>query len=197
MLRQPIFQSPYPILGPWMQRLDDLRVELDQKLHYLMNRKKLMLESHQKQVQALKPTNRIAHFRIQLNQWDRNLQKVILSKIIQLKKSMMESNENLNRVWRTQNENRRKILAAPAKCKQLDQKWLQLRQLRQERLKKIQETLQAIDPKSLLAKGYSILFSEKDHSVINSIKNVKIGDDIRFLLSDGEALTTAKKVFPK
>lgn len=180
-----------------MQRLDDLRVELDQKLHYLMNRKKLMLESHQKQVQALKPTNRIAHFRIQLNQWDRNLQKVILSKIIQLKKSMMESNENLNRVWRTQNENRRKILAAPAKCKQLDQKWLQLRQLRQERLKKIQETLQAIDPKSLLAKGYSILFSEKDHSVINSIKNVKIGDDIRFLLSDGEALTTAKKVFPK
>ncbi|MDB6081141.1 MAG: xseA [Chlamydiia bacterium] len=46
--------------------------------------------------------------------------------------------------------------------------------------------LSSLNPKSVLQKGYSILFHQKDGHVITSIKAVKAGDPVRALLSDGE-----------
>lgn len=56
----------------------------------------------------------------------------------------------------------------------------------QERLKWIVSGLHAIDPKNLLSKGYSILFSEKGRSIINSIHQLVEGESLIALLSDGE-----------
>lgn len=64
------------------------------------------------------------------------------------------------------------------------------------RIAHISHLLKSIDPKNLLSKGYSILFSEKSNSIINSIRAIEIGQDVRILLSDGKALSTIKEIIP-
>lgn len=81
--------------------------------------------------------------------------------------------------------------------KQLDSAMRRSLQLRQERVKNVQETMRAIDPKSLLTKGYSILFSEKDGSVITSIHNAERHQQIRAVLADGYFISTINDVVPK
>jgi exodeoxyribonuclease VII large subunit len=54
--------------------------------------------------------------------------------------------------------------------------------------------MHAIDPKNLLRKGYSILFSEKDNSVINSVQAIEKEQRARLMLSDGEALITINQI---
>jgi len=56
-----------------------------------------------------------------------------------------------------------------------------------ERLRWIASSLAAIDPKNLLAKGYSILFSEKERSIIKSKNQLVKDQTVCALLSDGEA----------
>lgn len=62
------------------------------------------------------------------------------------------------------------------------------------RLTSCTQLLKAIDPKNLLKQGYSILLAEKEKSVINSIKQMKKGQQAKLLLSDGEALITIQEV---
>jgi exodeoxyribonuclease VII large subunit len=61
-------------------------------------------------------------------------------------------------------------------------------------LSNVSATLKAIDPKNLLNKGYSILFSEKDHSVINSVRLMQKNQKIRIVLADGTAQAVVEKV---
>lgn len=53
----------------------------------------------------------------------------------------------------------------------------------------IKTTLEAVNPRSLLAKGYSIAFSEKDGSVISSVESVDKGDLIKILVANGSIQT--------
>ena len=68
--------------------------------------------------------------------------------------------------------------------------------LKRERLDRLDSALGAINPKNLLSKGYSILFSEKDRSIITSIEDIHAGDAIRTLVCDGEIVSTVKEVSP-
>ena len=76
---------------------------------------------------------------------------------------------------------------------QLDGAWHQSLRFRKEALSSLSRTLQAIDPKNLLKNGYSILFAEKDRSVVTSVSSLKKDQDIRVMLSDGEVVGTIKK----
>ncbi len=69
-------------------------------------------------------------------------------------------------------------------------------QLRGERLAKLGEVLTAINPKRLLSKGFSILLSEKTGLVINSVKKLTANQNLRIILSDGEALAEVKDIIP-
>lgn len=62
------------------------------------------------------------------------------------------------------------------------------------KLQKTEEILRAIDPKNLLTKGYSILLSEREGSVIKSVRDVKNQAKIHILLSDGSAHSTLTDV---
>ncbi len=57
-----------------------------------------------------------------------------------------------------------------------------------QKLNKIISILKAVDPKNILNKGYTILFSEKNGSVIKSIHSINKDDRIKFLLSDGSGI---------
>ncbi|NGX40788.1 MAG: Exodeoxyribonuclease 7 large subunit [Candidatus Anoxychlamydiales bacterium] len=58
--------------------------------------------------------------------------------------------------------------------------------IKKERLEKLVDHLKAIDPKNLLKKGYSILFNEKDNSIILSTKDINEDDKILAMVSDGK-----------
>ena len=122
LAKNPLFSSPYGLLGPWMQRLD----------------------SWQARLHALKPTTKMAHMKTHLTQISQRL-------------DMQMTN------------------------------YLKNKQLK---LNKTAEILKAIDPKNLLTKGYTILFSEKEGSVIKSVHSLKKDESVRFLLADGSARST-------
>jgi len=76
-----------------------------------------------------------------------------------------------------------------------DQKWQQknldatLKRLitgKREKLGHLKELLTSLNPQALLNRGYSILFSEKDHSVIKSVSKLQEEGSFQILLSDGE-----------
>lgn len=61
--------------------------------------------------------------------------------------------------------------------------------IRQEKLKGLIAHLNAIDPKNLLQKGYSIAFHQKNNSVIMSASALQPKDRIRLVFADGETTT--------
>jgi exodeoxyribonuclease VII large subunit len=69
--------------------------------------------------------------------------------------------------------------------------------LRFQKLLSLQEKLCALDPKNLLKKGYTILFSENRSSLIISSSDVKENDKITAKLFDGELLLTVNNVRKK
>lgn len=146
--KQPIFISPYYILGSWIQKLDDTRTQLDQLLRQDLRRRQLLLDSCHKRAMVLKPSTQIKHLKEKLQYWDRTLYHQL--------------NKNIS--------------------------------LKKDRLKSLSNALHLINPKNLLKKGYSILFSEKDGSVINSVRNVSKDQNLRVYLSDGELISTVKDV---
>jgi exodeoxyribonuclease VII large subunit len=73
---------------------------------------------------------------------------------------------------------------------------IKLNTLKYEKLAPLISMLHAVDPKNVLTKGYCILFSEKDNSVITSVCAVEKQQDVRLILSDGELISTIKKINP-
>ena len=152
ILKQPIFTSPYAMVGVPMQRLDEMRNRLENQMKQSLNQKQLMLDGQKRHLQSLKPTTQLEFYRQKLCTLEKNLNHRILNK---------------------------------------------LNSLRKEKLTHLIDMLHAVDPKNVLTKGYCILFSEKDFSVITSISAVKKEQDVRLILSDGELISTIKEINPK
>ncbi|NGX42416.1 MAG: Exodeoxyribonuclease 7 large subunit [Chlamydiae bacterium] len=149
IINQPSFRSPYTILGPWMQKLDDTRQALDSTILQFCKQKRLIIEARQKILQSLQPTTQITHFKHKLQSFSKQLNNTFTRNML----------------------------------------------LRRERLKHTISSLKAIDPKNLLTKGYSILFSEKDRSIITSVRKLEKNQKLRMLVSDGEILSTIEEIF--
>ena len=56
------------------------------------------------------------------------------------------------------------------------------------------KTLEAVSPLSVLSRGYSILTKGKKEQVVNSYSQVKVGDEIKGKLREGQILTKVIKV---
>ncbi|EFB41177.1 MULTISPECIES: exodeoxyribonuclease VII large subunit [Parachlamydia] len=175
ILKQPLLASPYAILGSWMQKADEFRQELDQSTFRLLKQHRFALESREKILQTLKPTMQIFHLKEKLVNLRKAIDFSVLQKLNELRKAIQLKDE--------------KIL--------MDQRWkVKLEHLR-ELLKNKEDALKSINPRNLLTKGYTILFSEKDQSVISSVHMLKKDQKIRMLLSDGEALAQINEIYSK
>ena len=139
LLRHPVLQSPYGILGPWMQKLDDFRQDIDSAMRQQLMRCRMLLTSRQKHALSLKPTTQIAH----------------------LRQRLLQCNSSLRQAWLAQQDNRFKRLKAEQNRKLLDHLMQRVLTLKKERLEQLGAALHSIDPKNLLAKGYSILLAKK------------------------------------
>jgi exodeoxyribonuclease VII large subunit len=65
---------------------------------------------------------------------------------------------------------------------------------KKERLKRIWEHLRSVNPQNLLQKGYAILFSEQNSSVILSVKDLEKNQNFTALLHDGRIAATANHI---
>ncbi len=151
IVRHPVFTTPYALLGPWMQKLDHLRADIDGVVVAELKHKQVMMRGKKQLLHSLKPTAQIAFLKQKLDNWQRGIDHAMRHLIRQ----------------------------------------------RHQHLNATAATLKAIDPKNLLKNGYSILFSEKEGTVIKSVREIEVAQEIRLMMMDGEALTTVKKVFPK
>lgn len=148
VLKHPLFMSPYALLGPKMQRLDDFRIHLDRRIHDSISRARIKLLGLKKQNEALRPSVRIHHFREKLQMLTKNFNNVF---------------------YKVHERDKRE-------------------------LERIAHILQALDPRNVLAKGYSIVFSEKDSSIIKSVHSIKNAETVKLLFADGNALATIKEI---
>ena len=146
--RQPVFSSAYALLGPSIQRFDELRDAIDSETAHMLNNYRVALTGFQRQATALNPTAQIRHRKQELLQMQHRL----------------------------------------------DSNWKQQHQLRKQKFESVTNSLKTINPKNLLSKGYTILLSEKNGSVITSTQALAVDDKIQLLLGDGQASATIQKV---
>lgn len=197
ILRHPLFSSPYYLLGPWLQKLDDLKDGIDQNLYRKVNILKGLLEARGNHVRSMNPAKQIVHFRQRLHYFNSGINRSLLQILAVEKSKLLHMTRILDKGMYAQVDSYKKRFDPNKKIRQLDQAWFNFFKMKKEGLSKVSGTLRAIDPKKLLSEGYSILFSEKTGSVIKSVQQLQIGHEIKMLLSDGEALSTIKEVIKK
>jgi exodeoxyribonuclease VII large subunit len=197
MERLPLFSSRYGLLGPWIQKLDDLRQDIDQALQQKLCQLKRRVEAAQQLSRSLKPTTQITFFKHRLMQFDKSIQGAMQSKILIRKKRLFQININLQQCGKIYLSNKSRLLNKELKKRQIEQFINRQLKWKKECLDKLSSALHSIDPKNLISKGYAILFAEKDHSVITSVSALEINQDLRLLLSDGEILSTVKEIYRK
>ena len=147
---QPMISNPYHWLGLKMQRIDELRQQIDTATLVHLRHLRTRLEGDKRRATALNPSLQLQHLRQKLVTWEASLARTA-SHVFQLKR---------------------------------------------ERLAKLGQILTAINPRRLLSQGYSILLSQKTGLVINSVRTLSTDPDLRIILSDGEAATQVKDIFP-
>lgn len=195
--RQPIIVAPHRLLEPWLQKIDELRDDIDQTTYSLIEKRQFQLLSHNKNLQALKPTTRIANFRQKILSREQQITQALISQLKERKHRLLYRYQTLKKEWHHRLESDRKTLDVSSLQKRCDRHMERHLRLNQERLANKKSALESVNPKSLFARGYSIVFSEKSGSAITSVQQLAIGENYRLMMAGGEAIATIKKVSKK
>jgi exodeoxyribonuclease VII large subunit len=191
--RQPVLASTYALLGPWVQKTDFLRQTLDDGFAQRLATYRIRLDSKQLQLSSLSPTAKLAHSRQRLKSLDKALATAVQQKLQTCRIPLENSRETLNYIWQQTQGNRLAQLQPDLKRKQLMKAWMHIFEQKRERLINIKNTLDTLNPKNLLTKGYCILFSENDRSAITSVHSVAEHQNLLIVLADGQLSATANK----
>lgn len=194
--RHPLLRSPFGVLGPWMQRIDGFRQDLEGAVKQHLSQQKALIYAKHQQLISLQPMVRLGHFRNKLESLRKNLLSVYTNKLKQAALALKHAEGRLDNLWRIKQTRRLGLFQAQQKSKQLGEIWQRLVFERKESLRHLQESLDIVNPKNLLLKGYCILFSEKDHSAITSVHSVEKKQNVQIQLSDGDLLTTVIDIKP-
>ncbi len=167
-MKNPYIVSPYLLLSRRIQGLDDIKGQITHSTNSFLKQKKLELISLDKQKKALEPSYRIQNTK---------------NKLVSLRNAYTSTLKQLLR-------ERKKIFNRIDLQKKLDSAFCTSIKKKKENLSKLTAHLISIDPKNLLTKGYCILFSENQDSVILSTKQVSLERNLKIQLKDG--VITAK-----
>ena len=194
IVRHPLFASPQAVLGLWMQRLDNFRSETDQYLKLNLQHKRMLLEARRRQLEASKPTSQILHWRQKLAYADKALQTTLLQYVGAKRALLAQVQSGVDAACLRGLEKRKLLCPAQLLQRRLDQLFLHVYDRQKERFHSLALRLAAVNPRNVLAKGYTILFSEKDRSVITTVKSLSNDQKVRFLMCDGEAVATIDEI---
>jgi exodeoxyribonuclease VII large subunit len=172
IVKSPYMTTSYGILGPWMQRLDELKCDIEQSMKQRIAGYQVVLKGKEQLLLSLRPGARLENYRQKLNGFAQQIDQSLTIRCGRLKEKIVQNS------------------------RQLDRSMLQQIKNHQQRLDHMQNILDKVNPKTLLGKGYCILFSEKRKSIITSVHNVAKNDDIKVLISDGTINAIVKEVTP-
>lgn len=192
-LKHPVFTHPHSMIELRMQKLDDTRIDLEQSVRQQLQRKRDLLNARSQQALALKPTNLICHFKQRFVSAQRALQQHLENRLLQDRQKLVYKTQQLDHYWQSSQAKRRHAFNPDRLTRQLNQLLNDRLDLCRRKLSHFSDLFHALDPKNLLQKGYSILFAEKGSFVINSITKLNEGQQVRVLLSDGEARMTVNE----
>lgn len=161
--RNPYLISPYLLLSKRLQQLDDIKQKLSASIQTYLTKKKLELAAIERQKKALEPSQQIASLQEKLLSLQKNLSLSVCQVV----------------------KNKKDKLDIPLLYKTINTAFLLNLQRKKEKLGSTISHLSSIDPKNLLHKGYCILFSENQDSVILSLNQIAVSQNIKILLHDG------------
>ncbi len=172
--KHPLFHSSEFLLRESMQQLDGCKELFEQHMRSSLSKWRSDYVRLKRLLEAAKPEVRYLEQKKRLLALEKNLNTAMGRTLLETKKRF------LNKHFESQLHH------------------LCMREILQKKMRLTQLTshLQSVNPKSLLQKGYSIVFSEKDNSVISSIKNVAKGLNVKLLFADGEATAEVETIKP-
>lgn len=197
MMRHPMWQSPYGLLGPWMQRLDDVKQSIDEMQRRQLITCRLHCMAKQQQLHALKPAVRLGHFRQKFQDYERAIALAMQKKLREQRHAVASLYASLKRSWQHQQKQRHLLFQKVSKQRRLDDAIGRRLHQHKERFEHLKQALEAINPRQLLLKGYCILFSENENCAITSIHAAKPKENVRLQLSDGQLLATINEALLK
>jgi len=168
--KHPLFSQKEALLFPFIQKIDEQAQKIEQTIKQKILEKKLLLNGMKKQ--RFDPKHSLILARNTINTLQLRLDESIFSKIFSIKTTL--SSTTLKR--------------------QLDQKALQKLLEKKEKIKTLSSHLRSINPQNLLEKGYAILFSQKDDSIILNTDQVQKEEKIYAHLKDGKISATIDNI---
>jgi exodeoxyribonuclease VII large subunit len=192
--RHPVISHPLNAIELRMQKLDDYKSDIQNGIVWILQTKKQKLEARARQAQALNPVNRIAQYKLRLLAFRRELDGVFNSKIAEYRQNLIYKSTSLEQTWKAIFQRKMGSFNPERLRRDLDLLIYNHTANCERKLAHISAMLRALDPKNLLKKGYSILFTEKPPSIINSVSKLKKGQQAKLLLSDGEAQLTINSI---
>lgn len=172
--------------------LKKTEIRMIQSLQAHLRSSRRMLETLAKQPPLSSPYSLFSHFLQKMDDLRENITGAMYQTIDQSKFKLnwaikqqqgAKPDNKINLLKQNFSKNRRDIQLAAAL----------LISHKKQKLAGLTEHLQAIDPRNLLKKGYSILFHEKKDSVILSTSDVEIDEKLRVKLFDGQLLVTVQE----
>lgn len=194
LTKHPFLIRPQTMLEAPMQKLDDKRLDLELAIQHFLQLRKHQVEVKNKLSLALKPSNQINHYKQKLEYWRRTLTHHLNTRITREKAQLNQKVFHLKHSWTSRLFQKRHLFDKERLYKQLDQVISHQIKNHKEKLAHITDTFKVVNPRNLLNKGYSILFSENDRSVINSVQKLEKHQKAILTLSDGEAFITINEI---
>ncbi len=186
VVSHPVFSSSSYILRALAQRLDDKGDEVDGAIKRKLAMFQADLQRFKKSLEVVRPSNRIRERKEELSQLQKNLNLSILRLMRTKKQELLAKNSAFHIAFKERYIVKKRAFTScqfGPRILQLLQKKLQENK---RKLENVEAQLDALHPKKILAKGYSIVFSQKDGSVISSISQVHAHSNVRIALVDGE-----------
>lgn len=168
----PVLSQPQTLLAHKIFRLDDAKEKTDLFISSFVIGKREKLRSIQQSLSHLRPSKQIAQLREKLSlsqlRLDETMKRTLYAKKI---KSSLEQTENYLI----------EALQRSFACKQ-------------DLFFRVKNSLSSLHPNNLLRQGYSLLFSEKDNSLILSVRDLQPRETFRALLADGQVRSSALQI---
>jgi exodeoxyribonuclease VII large subunit len=170
--KHPFFSSPYTLLAQPMQKIDDIRSDVDLAMMKKLEQSRAKLESLTKQLELLRPSTRILQMKEKMQRLGSQVEDAMRHQLA-LRKGRFDPGVYREALFR---------LASQAILQ------------RREKLARLAQHLHSLNPDHLLQKGYTMIFSEKDHSVILSARDLLPGSSFKVRFSDGQIKAVASEV---
>ena len=168
LYKHPLLCQPHSLLAERAMRFDDMKQDVEDCIHKTLQENHLQLASLTRQLELVRPSQQIFNLREKLQTYTHRIDEAMNMQLSRKKQSLAPFPLDIRPL---------KNLIASKK----------------NLLVQIRSTFESIHPKNLLKKGYSILFSEKEHSIILSVNQLPLDQPFIAVLSDGRIRATVQQ----